>query len=621
MRKKIKRRKNKTHKAPPPAFLALDLIRVKIQEAWERSGPEISEIMKGYEIPLLNRYIHELQKNGRHTDTDEVQAALEKLFVTINSELEEIISKHSILWWYLVETRLPYFTSYTPNADTLSLYRLTLRLAILKYGMTSNLDTDIVETQIVPADVSDQDVIDLYKVERLSYAAYMVTADLRNLWKGGMLRFIAGVVDYGWNHNPETAAAIDWMDIRGEEGANSLLYSSGIYMASNLQDIFKKGSNDHPPFPAFVIPNVDHQMKWAQLPAAKIFPIANDFASNCILLPLDFEALEASILFLSPFFEQKYGFSSRQLVQVLVLFAYRTHRMFEHQPQNVLQVSNRGYITVLNWENIVKDIVAFWSGFSVHSTKFREVAETDRENITRSVLERFSFKIIDKINKEAIDLISRSPVPWLIELGDEKVIVDYRNYVHALNYFIYESLLGASEQIGNNVRNAFPELCWNQVKDVFPDAKLLWPVNRELKGAAGKNRECDLAFQIEDLLVVCECKARRSNTKKLIGKREAMVNVWKDSLGDFDTVVSLTQFIAENRNEPSLSIPTSVHFIAPLVVYPNVPWVAHKREPYCIQGSIPRFITPQELRKLTRDQLLSIINDPLTIASVQLPAR
>jgi hypothetical protein len=96
-----------------------------------------------------------------------------------------------------------------------------------------------------------------------------------------------------------------------------------------------------------------------------------------------------------------------------------------------------------------------------------------------------------------------------------------------------------------------------------------------------------------------------------------MVNVWKDSLDDFDTVVSLTQFIAENRNEPSLSIPASVHFIAPLVVYPNVPWVAHKREPYCMQGSIPRFITPQELRKLTRHQLLSIINDPLTIASAQ----
>src|SRR5438309_11712468 len=102
MRKKIKRWKDKPlkHSEAPLACLALDLVRVKIQEAWERRGPELTEIMKGYEIPLLNRYIHEFKRNGKNTDQDEVQAALENLFLTINSELEEIISKHSILWWY-----------------------------------------------------------------------------------------------------------------------------------------------------------------------------------------------------------------------------------------------------------------------------------------------------------------------------------------------------------------------------------------------------------------------------------------------------------------------------------------------------------------------------------------
>lgn len=612
---KIKRRNRFKDKTASPARLAVDFVRLKIGEAWGRRASELTEIMKGYEIPLLNQYIHELKKNGKHTDQDEVQVALEKLFLAINYELEELISKHSIQWWYLVETRLPYFTTYTASKATLSLYRLTLRLAILKYGLASPLDTHIVESQIVPVDVSDQDVIDLYKVERLSYTAYMLTADLRNLWKGGTLRFIAGVVDYGWDHAQATAAAIDWMDLRGEEGASSLFYSSGIFMASNLEDILNKKSLDHPPFPTFVIPNFDHEIKWARLPAATIFPIANDFAPNCILLPLDFEAVETSILFLSPFFEQKYGFTSRQLVQVLVLFAYRAHMMFKPHPERVLQVSNRGYITALSWEDIVKDIVAFWSDLSAHSVRFREVADENREETARSVLERFLFKAFDETNRKTIELVSRGPVPWLIELVDGKVIVDYRNYIHALNDFIHESLLSASEMVGNKVRNAFPELCWNQVKAEFSDAELVWPVNRELKGAEGKKRECDLAFQIEDLLVVCECKARRSNAKKLIGERGAMLNVWKDSLDDLKTVVSLTQFIAENRNAPSLSVPTSVRFIAPLVVYPNVPWISEKREPYCISGSIPRFITPQELRKLTRHQLLSLTNDPLTICS------
>src|SRR5262249_50793376 len=144
---------------------------------------------------------------------------------------------------------------------------------------------------------------------------------------------------------------------------------------------------------------------------------------------------------------------------------------------------------------LIEDLEIFWERMASESVKFAATAKEIRKQIIKTILSLFTIRISDKHRKEKIDILTRSPAPWIVELEDSSLILDFRNFHHALDNFINESFVNSGEQIGNIVRDAFPELCWTQIKLGNKSASKLWRVNRNLS-VNGSKRECDLAFLI-----------------------------------------------------------------------------------------------------------------------------
>lgn len=587
-----------------------DYVESMIKSAFALRSVELVHIEREYEYKFFDKHIHSLK--NLNPAVEEVEKALREQLSEVEFELKETISSHSILWWTILESRLPYLTNYSSNKATIGLSRLTLRIAILKYGLIQPDDIEYQETQVIPKDLSVDDIVSLLKIDKLAFIAYMTTADLRNLWKGGILRFEEGIKEYGWNHPEETKEAILWMDRRSETSGSNF-FTTGIFVTLNLADIQKKISIDFPPWNLIALPNYNLKIQWKDLPYIKGFDdIPEIVAPNLLFLPLDFESIDSSIKPFSNFFSKAYGFTTTQIINVLILLAYRLKKVIDTNPSMILQVSKRGYIPIRNRDILIEDILHFWEIMAEESKVFSSTPKELRKNVVERILSKFVVNVSNQNRNLDFDILSRHPSPWLIEIENKTILMDLRNVAHALDDFFYNAIVNCDESTANEIRNLFPHLCWTEISQNSSRVKKMWNTNRVIS-VNGVKRECDLSFIVDDVLFICECKARRTNFKKFVGEKGAMVNQWKDSIDDLNSVISLAEFILNNKNEQSINIPKKVNFIVPLIIYPDVTWIPQKKPPYLIGKRIPRFITPQELRKEIRTDLKFFKRDELTL--------
>ena len=590
-----------------------DSIRNQIMSTWKLHGTELEAIMKGHEFPIYEKHLSTIKANSLEKNSTEVETRLKQVAEDIEEELRHIISSHSTPYWLILESRLKFSTSFTTNEGTVTLYRKTLRASIYKFGndTVDDYNTDLREIRL--KNIQHSDIISLYKIDRLAYALYMLSASLRNLWKGGIIYFQEGVHYFGFQHTPQTEEAIDWMDSR--EGTSSLLSRSGLFLELNLANILKKQAEKvFCPFPIYPHPNIDHKISFVEENPLKHYTkdILIPFP-NFIIHPFDLHGVNECLKPYSNYFFTKFGFPSESFVQFLMILFYRQHLLMSKNPLTAYQIIMRGNIHTSN-DVIVKDIVGFARDFNQQNIGHSFPEGENGNIIAQKILDSISLNIHCDKEKQEIDLVSRTHIPWISKYSHNRIIIDYRNLIWWLDDFIYECLISADESVVNNSADLFPTLIGAELLRQIPEIEILLPYNKTVTGNAKIKREIDLIFKVKNIVFVCECKARRQNEKKLIGEKNKIITGWTDAQKDLEQVTTLTEFISKNKTFISNKL-VSGDLLVPLVLYPHVGWIPCKKEPYIILNSLPRLATPTELIHFLRSntQLNNIEQDPLTL--------
>ena len=403
---------------------------------------------------------------------------------------------------------------------------------------------------------------------------------------------------------------IYWMDDR-DENAETLLFRSGIYLDDGLQLI--KELNGKPKgriCQTIIYPNIDNTYNWNDLLESSLMNISY-LSPNNVFFPLNFENLRKVFKPLSPTMLKLYGFTSDQLVQVLFLNAFRIQKIFRLDPRLALQLIQRGYIPTLPLYKLAEDLSTLWEHYPNIFDEFDEGAtESRQKQTTLNVLQAFSYRT-DKRNQ--IDLSERKGLPLFINVSEDFNFLDFRNFLPALDEFIFDCILKGAEKVGNSARNIFPRLAFETISMRQKSISKLWDFNKEFRSRGETKAEIDISFYIEDILFICECKARRQGKDKVIGKNRAIDYIWSDCEKDFEQVKKHIQFLVNNRNTMKDINKYGIKFIVPLIIYPYITWIKKKRTPFCIGPNIPRFMTPCELQKYISNNLDIFRNDPETI--------
>jgi hypothetical protein len=618
-RERQKRKAKKEKQQLEGAELIVDVIRYKINEHTFNDKALFKSIIEGYDLQFQKKHLDVVFKLDIANNRELIAKKLFDVFEEIESEIQRLLSKHSLHYWYLLESRIPHATTYSRDRGTIALYKRTMRAAILKYSNSDFSDVYINENeQILPKEIKKEDIADLYRVDRLSFSLYMATADLRNYWKGGKLKIEHGVGSHYWQHSKEIENCIDWMDKRSNSSDNAF-HQSGIYMPFRLADFGKKEGAFFSPFPIICMPSYDGEFKWSMHPLyKKYFSIENEeqFPANYILFPFDFVQLEQSIRSFEPFFKKEFGFTVSDFIFILISVSYRFFRMAEVSGSHVAQLAMRGNVKVSNRNKLIIDLVEICIKLENDLDDFVLSSKVSKNELVTKVLDIFTFNPKEKGARAQVDLLSRRGLFWIIDTGDDGVILDLRNFTFALDDFFYNCLISASGKVQNRVTDSFPRISLDSILSSVEKAEFVWHANKELESADGQLRECDLAFKVQDILFVAECKARRSDSKKSSGRFYKMDTVWGQAKKDFhEQANTLALFIKANKSSLNIKIPEDVKFICPLVVYPNITWLASESRPYKFSNELPRMCTPEELIKVLRNDNMinSFRSDPWTL--------
>lgn len=607
---------------------------------------ERDEFMRAYKGPTIGIVRSVMRTVPSSPTRNESEQALIVWKDMIEQEIQRLCSKHSKYYWLFLSRRIfpetiePYDRPSTPY-----LHRITFNLAVLKHGQgnqtqefvavppsvdlrqyifteapysgeTVDIDelgaieieneTEYKEARspsVIPRQITREDAINIYQVEYLALDYYMITAQLRRLWKGGQLKVHQGRFA-GVELPRKVEALVDLYDTRSTNYGSLLSHFGAI---TDIETIEHKESQDH--FTVFIpVPNIERHEVPLVFPGEEFFdgkmkgPVypKGGNPSNFVLAPVSIRPFYEKMRMFRQSIEEMFGFSPEEFVAFLIGID-RHHRSFWlHNIRSRYSFFQRGYTLMPNREDFRRYLEERY--IQVYKHLFGDITTAQASSSFMTMLDRMTY------NEEAfadISLWDRTGAKLFLSVPGG-LLTDHSVFPPLLESIFSElstraSIDGSIGQIrGDDFENDVEKHLKANISDFQP-----WMCHRKLEFFSGSERDIDVSFFIGQVLFVVECKAfsvppafDRGETGALEA-RETKLDV---ALTQADT---LCELLCEERKGKNFELPGAITHLVAIAASPFTEYIPKQSDRYFLTADIPRVCTPAEIVEFVKHFRLS----------------
>ncbi|WP_291149271.1 SEC-C domain-containing protein [Flavobacterium sp. UBA7680] len=443
-------------------------------------------------------------------------------------------------------------------------------------------------------------ISDVIRIEILSYLYIRATQFYRIANKGGTIIFDNINRKIMSAPNKDIEFLIDMYD---ERLINSNIFSRiGAYVDTTFS-IENDGFCPH-----FQL-NVDHKIKtkffnFKNTEYSKIFKTENDkieIATNYLLGANNIINIYDFLILFEKEFEDFYSFA---VVDFILFLAYLGNKVLSDISINFesqFQILNRAYIIAkFNIDEFSKDFEQKY--IEIHRVIFK--TEIDHKIEANKIFHTF---LLQKDNKNDIDLWTRGPKRFLYQLSNEFMVVDYSGLTEIISYIVKE-ITSVDGNIGNRRAIFFENSLESEIESIYTKEKM-WICKNEITSNKFK-KEIDASFIIDDVLFLIEAKAINVSFGFDKGDEVAVnyrINKMKSALKE---VNEKAKFIHKYKNDLDKKLPENIKYICPLVIStnPEYIWSLDEKDELFISKELkfPRIISMPDIKKLQELDLLEL---------------
>ncbi len=530
---------------------------------------------------------------------------------SIESTIADTVRRNSLAYWLHLYRRLfPSSIGSDKRPMTAGLVRAILEAAIQKYaqlepcrriGITGDVPLDKVlggllmapqfelerqglqsGRQLVLTDFTSIELREFYDVERLAYELLRGTSLLRIIGKGTSIAVDDSDEAVYDLRSDELDKLVRILDERNEKWERSLLSSTGMVgdktsMDSERGIIF---------LPIYNLSRIKFEELGPFFSAFhfNIRPFDSMAAPNFMWVPFSLRQYRIAHLPFAQAFNAKYGVELDAILLVVAALCLRVYYMWREAEYSLLRFFQRAYEGPYLFEDIVDEIKAF-----VPAAKSLLGLDGSVERL--DILKAVQFWSINGARRSSLDLAYPGPHSIFLPYNQERVFIDYAWILRRL----YDMFVGVSIPDQNFKGEALEHLVR------FKSSAL--PI-KQCEATDGSARQIDAAFSIGTRLVIVECRAVGKSIGFDRGDPDAIryrTGIVEKSLKDIDEKAAwlVRHPIGENYNI------THYSDILPIGVTPFAEFIPSLRSYYWLTETLPRVLTPSEIKTALEDSTLS----------------
>lgn len=554
---------------------------------------------------------------SRQYELLEARALLLRYLEVVENQLASIIREHSIAYWLHLYRRLaPGPIGADKQLHTIGLTRASLEAAIQKYAQVEmcsgvgfsntvsiekvlggllmesefEIEREIVQSraQLVLTDFSSAHLKEFYDAEHLAYEIWRTSAQLRAIGKGASLLVSDQPPYIEELRGPGLQRLISSYDSRLPSSGMGSITSTGMAFSDDLSDARR---SDVIFLPVYNLGGLTSDNPWLAGLFENVFGLRlwPPVQFNFIWFPFMIrDYFTGHTPFASAFAEKQ----STDLKSILAVISALCYRLFfawrETRGRALLQYWQRAYEGPAKWKDVLKEINGFLPAAMDLLGLPRD--QIDQLNISKAV----QYLSLDGAKSIGIDLAYSGPHSIFLPCSDQRVFIDYA----WIDRRLYDLFIGVSIPDQSFKGNALEEITRYETSTL--------PVS-PCKALDGTYKQIDAAFAVNHRLVVVECKAVGKSIGFDRGNPEA-IRFRKDiidrALSQADDKAS---WLSEHPVGTNYDV-SSFTGILPIAVTPFVEYIPSTSTWYWMTDSLPRVLTPKELRDALEDGILKSVD-------------
>jgi hypothetical protein len=287
---------------------------------------------------------------------------------------------------------------------------------------------------------------------------------------------------------------------------------------------------------------------------------------------------------------------------VLTLAALTGYQKEYNEQHNTLlwqQIFSVGYTIWEEANELVEDmLLPRFSRLRQKWLPYRSDVSEDRRRL-QAVLHSISW---DKESYSRIDVLRFRPVRIIFPIGESVWLIDWSLVQQCLFSVLggYGRNDGTVARIkGHDLEQAFGEYLRHHVESP-EDIWWLGSEKRNVRFSEGASRNPDIAFIVNDCLLLIEVKAYGASTDLyFLGDAKEFDNRWRNKvLPALDQADSLAKRLGREPTGRNYKLPGKVKFIVPVVCCPFGEWIPSLASRYWLYEDMPRICMPEEILEL-----------------------
>lgn len=628
MPRKTQRRNGKRKKQSSEIIALPEYYKIVWADIHQNFSCEILEHAATRPTKFRKNILLEIKDAFNSADISGKYKILIGILPAIESELNRILSEHSVFYWIHLYRRLaPHLVSELGNntdEETVIVVRSHLEQAIYKYGILSKDDDYALSSDVEFKDILGGLLVDcmkksltkeqfklyesaikknkqwvltsfdknslfnIYYLEGVAYQYWYILAKMRAIGKNIDATIdIHGIINE--HRSEEQEALIKSFDARNSANSASFGMTSnvGTFVKSELGDV------NSTIFCAMI------NSKRYKLSDLGINAGTYDFSPNFIPFFINLESFYKSHKYLEEKFTQKFGFELLELCETLKILSWVAMSNIPNLPLKKLNVKNNDWLRVY---------VHFQRGYKVYALTRDELKNEIKQSlehlqeggaIARSNLESklndiIEFLTLKDSKQSGIGIWSNGPKPVLVK-SNGVYILEYTSI-----YYLLKSLFFGLRHYDSENRKGFEfesslcELARNNRFDVVFESA-------ELK-TQNKKREVDVAIRVGNKLYLFECKCFERPLNFDIGEPKTISRRTEELSRKLEQADTLRNFVINNSKGTNydFSWATEIHSY---VVSPYTEWVWSREERlWSGNPNIPRILSVHEVIELLKSE-------------------
>lgn len=530
----------------------------------------------------------------------------------IEEAMAKIIRGHSVLFWFWVYRRIAVYLhpghDNKTDAVTTQLVRSTLEAAFMKYGDLGNHGDLIVpcdnpgvpimgglveeylrttafsasfvrdylralreRPHLCPGHFSDNDLVDVYRLEGMAYEYWLTCAHMRSIGKGAELSF-----DRGHPHAARDSD-LEWL-IQNYDGRTENEGFSATSIGVAFRNAPSSGNTA-----LFVQYNVKQESMTAEM--ASFLSCVIDGVPNFSVVAMSLADFVASHAFADPSLFKARGYrlsTACAVVQSMVMVElFEAGRVNGDKSSQVLQ---RGYVVKEpHWHRerliaMAREYGRVWG--MVMEDSFEEEANAFLDSVT-----------LDIQAQARMSLWTHGPIMLFVPYGE---VVEMENLEPVL--MLVNDLFIGVKYPANGKGTAFEDA----FRDWIGRAGLGLLPQRHLR-IGESAREVDAAVRVNDTLYLCECRAMEKPLDLRLSKPEKLARRNQDMLDKLEQAETLAKLVRDSPRGDNYDFSWAADVVH-VVVSPFCEWIWSRDARLWIDESTPRVLSAVEAVRLMQKQ-------------------